>query len=92
MQAEALMSNTDWKHSSAELRRLNEEWKKTGPVGAKVSDKIWHRFRTACDAFFQNKRDHFSELTNNTKKIITIKYSCLSVLNNINRGKTKKKF
>jgi hypothetical protein len=62
MQAEALMNNTDWKHSSAELRRLNEEWKKTGPVAAKVSDKIWYRFRTACDAFFQNRKNHFSEI------------------------------
>ena len=61
MQAEALINNTDWKHSSAELKRLNEEWKKTGPVALKVSDKIWNRFRSACDTFFQNKRNHFSE-------------------------------
>jgi uncharacterized protein DUF349 len=74
IQAEALMNSTEWKNTAAELKRLNEAWKKTGPVGSKMSDKIWNRFRMACDAFFNNRKSHFSEIDkeheeNYTKKI-----------------------
>ncbi|OQA12332.1 MAG: hypothetical protein BWY67_00372 [Bacteroidetes bacterium ADurb.Bin397] len=62
IQAEALQNSTDWKATTAELIRLQQEWKKGGSVGDKHSEKIWKRFRTACDAFFKNKSDHFSVL------------------------------
>lgn len=32
--------------------RLQDEWKKVGPVPARYSEKIWKRFQGACDAFF----------------------------------------
>ena len=60
IQAEALANSHDWKSTTAELIRLQQEWKKTGPVGDKYSEKIWKRFRVACDAFFKNKTDYFS--------------------------------
>ena len=53
--AEALKDNTDWEKTANELKRLQQEWKKSGPVPLKQSDKIWKRFRTACDTFFDNK-------------------------------------
>lgn len=62
IQAEALQGSSDWKTTTAELIRLQQEWKKTGPVGEKQSEKIWKRFRTACDAFFHNKSQHFSDV------------------------------
>ncbi|MFN5325314.1 MAG: DUF349 domain-containing protein [Bacteroidota bacterium] len=60
IQAEALKENTDWKSTSEELKRLQEEWKKIGFAGDRQSEKIWKRFRTACDAFFASKSEHFS--------------------------------
>ncbi|MBL0342203.1 MAG: DUF349 domain-containing protein [Bacteroidetes bacterium] len=60
IQAEALQNSQDWKMTTAELIRLQQEWKKTGQVIEKQSEKIWKRFRTACDAFFHNKTEHFS--------------------------------
>ncbi|HEX5002912.1 MAG TPA: DUF349 domain-containing protein [Bacteroidia bacterium] len=62
IQAEALQNSTDWKSTTAELIRLQQEWKKTGPVNERQSEKIWKRFRTACDLFFQNKSTHFSDV------------------------------
>jgi hypothetical protein len=35
-----------------EVIKLQDEWKKSGPVPIKYSDKLWKRFQTACDAFF----------------------------------------
>lgn len=60
IQAEALKDNTDWKATSEELKRLQEEWKKIGFAGDRQSEKIWKRFRAACDAFFANKTEHFN--------------------------------
>lgn len=62
IQAEALQQSNDWKTTTSELIRLQQEWKKTGPVGEKHSEKIWKRFRTACDAFFTHKSNHFSSM------------------------------
>jgi hypothetical protein len=49
---EALAGSTDWEPTSAEIRRLQNEWKAVGPVKKSRSDAIWQRFRAACDAFF----------------------------------------
>ncbi|HET7747177.1 MAG TPA: DUF349 domain-containing protein, partial [Vicinamibacteria bacterium] len=50
--AEALADSTDWEATAAELRRLQAEWKKTGPVRRDKSEQVWQRFRAACDRFF----------------------------------------
>lgn len=60
--AESLSDSNDWNATTAELRRLQEEWKKAGAVPRAKSEEIWNRFRTACDNFFNRKRAHFDEL------------------------------
>jgi hypothetical protein len=62
LQAEALKTSTDWKKTSNDLIRLQNEWKSLGPVPKKYSDKIWKRFRAACDEFFNAKSYYFSNL------------------------------
>jgi hypothetical protein len=62
LQAEAHRQSSDWKNSSRELIKLQDEWKKIGPVPRKHSEKIWKRFRTACDEFFNAKNEHFKGL------------------------------
>lgn len=59
VQAEALKESEDWKETTEELIRLQKEWKKTGAVNRKISDKVWNRFRKACDHFFERKKQHF---------------------------------
>lgn len=63
-QAEALKDSTDWKATTDKLVELQREWKKIGPVGKKMSDTVWHRFQTACDHFFDTKK----ETTSGTRK------------------------
>ena len=65
VEAESLKDSTDWKKTTQELIRLQQEWKKLGPVPRKHSDKIWKRFRAACDDFFNNKASHFSSVHEN---------------------------
>ncbi|MEG1762940.1 MAG: DUF349 domain-containing protein, partial [Bacteroidales bacterium] len=46
---------TDWRAATDELLRLQKQWKEIGSVPRKYADKIWKRFRVACDAFFDKK-------------------------------------
>ena len=62
LQAESLKSSTDWKKTTIDLIRLQNEWKQIGPVPKKNSDKVWKRFRTACDEFFNTKSSYFSNI------------------------------
>jgi len=62
IQAEALQDSTDWKATTDALIRLQKEWKETGPVPRKQSEKIWKRFRRACDHFFNRKSEYFASL------------------------------
>ena len=60
IEAEALAESKEWKKATDAIKKLQEEWKKIGPVPKRHSDKIWKRFRSACDIFFSNKSEHFS--------------------------------
>ena len=59
IEAEGLMESSEWKKTTDEMKRLQEEWKTIGPVPKRHTDKIWKRFRAACDTFFNRKNEHF---------------------------------
>jgi len=65
MQAEAVKESTEWNKTASELKRLQADWKKIGPVPRAKSDAIWKRFRAACDYFFERKGSHFKDLKKN---------------------------
>ena len=65
LQAESIKLRNDWRAATIELLDLQKQWKETGPVPRKTSDKIWHRFRAACDEFFNNKNEFFKNITEN---------------------------
>lgn len=62
LQAEAIAKRNDWKKATDELLKLQEEWKKIGSVSRKQSDKVWLRFRAACDEFFARKAEFYSSI------------------------------
>jgi len=61
-QAEAIQDNQEWKATTDKLINLQKEWKAIGPVPRKDSDKIWKRFRSACDFFFDKKAEYFKHI------------------------------
>ena len=58
--AEALKDSTEWKETADKMSALQKEWKTVGTVSRKHSDAIWLRFKTACDAFFEEKNKNTS--------------------------------
>ncbi len=61
-QAETLSESKDWKKTSEELKKLQASWKQIGPAARDKDKAIWMRFRSACDAFFSNMKDHYRQL------------------------------
>lgn len=59
--AEELRESTDWKSTTDKLIELQKQWKELGPVPRKDSDKLWKRFRSACDYFFNSKSEFFGK-------------------------------
>lgn len=70
---EALKDSTDWKKTTKDLINLQKEWKEVGPVSRKQSDKIWKRFRAACDHFFNQKSKYYSNIEQEFDKNLKLK-------------------
>jgi len=79
--AEAISTNIiDLNRQTDDIKKLQEDWKKIGPVHEKISDAIWKRFRTACDAFFAKKAEHYSGQIEEQKKNLELKNSLIAKL------------
>ncbi len=89
MQAESLKSSTDWKKTTNELIRLQGEWKKIGPVPKKNSDKIWKRFRAACDEFFSTKSAYFTNISSHEEENLNKKLDVMKRLREYGFGEDK---
>ena len=59
---EKLKTFGDWDKKTKEVLDLQAEWKTIGFTPRKVNAKIFERFRTACDNFFQKKSEYFKQL------------------------------
>ncbi len=62
VKAESLKESKDWRKTSQDLINLQKEWKSIGPVPRRQSEKVWKRFRSACDEFFNNKSTYFKNI------------------------------
>ena len=60
--AEELSTSTNWKETGKELIQLQEKWKNSAFVPKNLSDKIWKRFRSACNKFFDARKKHYKLL------------------------------
>lgn len=57
--AESLQESTDWQGTGNKLIKLQDEWKNAGFSPADQSNKIWKRFKAACDTFFDARKAHY---------------------------------
>jgi len=82
LQAEALKDSTDWRSTTNELIALQNEWKKIGSVPNKFSDKIWKKFRSACDEFFKRKAQFFNNIDETQEENLKKKREIIDQLKN----------
>jgi len=52
-----LAESSDWQNTANALVKLQQEWKKLGPTPEKNRDSLYKKFKSACDTFFDNRRN-----------------------------------
>ena len=80
LKAEAIAKREDWKKATEELLELQKEWKEIGSTSRKVSEKVWQRFRKACDEFFAKKGEFFAERRTSEHENLTAKEAIIAEL------------
>ena len=58
----ALETYNQWNDKTQEVIALQEEWKSIGFAPQKMNNKIFERFRAACDVFFQRKAEFYKDM------------------------------
>ena len=54
-------SSNEWNSFSKEIEEIQKEWKTIGFASRKENQKIYDRFRAACDKFYGRKREFYNE-------------------------------
>ena len=54
-------NSNEWNAFSKEIEDIQKEWKTIGFASKKDNQKIYDRFRAACDKFYGRKRDFYTE-------------------------------
>ena len=72
--AREVSGSNQWNEYSKEIEEIQKEWKTIGFASKKENQKIYDRFRAACDKFYARKRDFYTDYkdsinTNLEKKI-----------------------
>ena len=58
--AKEVTTSGEWNELSAQIVEIQARWRKIGFATRKDNQKIYDRFRAACDAFYARKRDYYS--------------------------------
>lgn len=74
--AREVKNSAEWNAFSKEIEDIQTEWRKIGFATKKENQKIYDRFRAACDDFYGRKREFYngfkSELEENLQKKMSI--------------------
>ena len=60
-----VLSSNQWNAFSKEIEDVQKEWKMIGFASKKENQKIYDRFRAACDRFYGRKREFYTEYKDN---------------------------
>ena len=71
-----IKSSSEWNDCTKEIEDIQKQWKGIGYASKKENQKIYERFRAACDKFFERKREFYAaykdEMNDNLQKKIAL--------------------
>ncbi|MFA5850081.1 MAG: DUF349 domain-containing protein [Bacteroidales bacterium] len=67
--------NKDWNTLTKEIEQLQNQWKNIGFASKKDNQRIYDRFRAACDKFYNSKREHYSQFKGVMQENLDLKIS-----------------
>ena len=88
--AETLQNSTDWQATGSQLITLQNDWKNSGFSSADQSNKIWKRFKAACDTFFNARKAHYKTLDKEKEGALKEKKELLNSLKSFKASTTSK--
>ena len=59
--AREVAGSNEWNSFSREIEEIQKEWKTIGFASKKENQKVYDRFRAACDQFYTRKRDFYTD-------------------------------
>ena len=68
-----ILTRKDWNKASEELLEIQKVWKTIGFAPKKDNNRIYERFRTACDKFFELKRNFYAGVKNEMEHNLALK-------------------
>jgi hypothetical protein len=71
--ATRIESVKEWDEKSKEILEIQKVWKSIGFAPKKENNKIYQRFRAACDDFFSRKREFFSRFKEDQQNNLQLK-------------------
>ncbi len=75
--AREITSSTQWNNLSKEIEAIQADWRKIGYATRKENQKVYDRFRAACDKFFERKRASFSEFKDSMNENLSKKMAII---------------
>ncbi len=71
--ARPMVARKDWNKASEELLEIQKVWKTIGFAPKRDNNRIYERFRNACDKFFDLKRDFYAGVKNEMEHNLAMK-------------------
>ena len=71
--ARETLTRKDWNKSSEELLEIQKVWKTIGFAPKKDNNRIYERFRSACDKFFELKRNFYAGVKSEMEHNLALK-------------------
>ena len=70
-------SSNEWNTLSTEIEEIQKIWRTIGFATRKENQKIYDRFRAACDKFFTRKREYYSQFKDSMNENMEKKLSLI---------------
>lgn len=73
-EAEKIQSSTDWQEGTKQFKALQARWREIGFTAPEQEKQLYIRFRTACDVFFDARKEYYQQSRLEREAVSSIKY------------------
>ena len=89
--AQEIASSNEWNAISKQIEDIQKEWRGIGFASKKDNQKIYDRFRAACDAFYGRKREFYSQYKDSMNENLDKKLAIIEKAEALKESKEWKK-
>lgn len=72
-----ILNDPQWRQYISRMKQVQADWKKTGRISRKLSNKLWEEFRTATNTYFDRLKNKAEAFSPEDQAIIKAKQSYL---------------